>query len=53
MGAPDTLTAWQADYLCSCSQPEYKVCIEPIQDVFRFTTTLSPHEVQLILLDPV
>lgn len=53
MGAPDTLTAWQTDYLRTCSQPEYKVCIEPIQDVFHFTSTLSPHEVQLILLNPV
>lgn len=53
MGAPDTLTAWQTDYLRSCSQPEYKVCIEPVHDVFQFTTTLSPHEVQLIALDPI
>lgn len=52
MGAPEPLTAWQREHLCQIAQPEYKTCTEVIHHTFRFTTTLSAHEVQLILITP-
>ncbi|MDO4175682.1 MAG: hypothetical protein Q4D42_13050, partial [Eubacteriales bacterium] len=53
MGSPNTLTEWQTEYLQQRSLPDYKVCVETIHDTFHFTTTLIPHEVQLILLEPI
>lgn len=52
MGAPEKLTAFQQQYLRGRSAPDYRVCVEEIVDSFRFTTTLHPHEVQLVLLVP-
>lgn len=52
MGAPEILDEYQVRYLSQTAVPAYKTCTETIHGTFHFTTTLAPHEIQLITLRP-
>lgn len=52
MGLPSYLNAEELDFLCASARTGYHVSQVTVQDTWTLPAQLTPHEVQLILLEP-